>query len=135
MGKYPDSKVWVCALFSCLTFAAEVPGREGFRQGGDGGEGKLKEKKSTRKNRESHRQTKPKKGQFMNLSRGHSGQKFDVNRACFPKDKHQKSHRNGEIHELFVLTLSLIWFAGATPEQNAQYPCPKDPSVLKKNGA
>ena len=23
----------------------------------------------------------------------------------------------GEIHELFVLALSLVWFAGATPEQ------------------
>ena len=22
----------------------------------------------------------------------------------------------GEIHELFVLTLSLVWFAGATPD-------------------
>ena len=24
----------------------------------------------------------------------------------------------GEIHELFVLALSLVWFAGATPERN-----------------
>ena len=24
----------------------------------------------------------------------------------------------GEIHELFVLALSLVWFAGATPESN-----------------
>ena len=24
----------------------------------------------------------------------------------------------GEIHELFVLALSLVWFAGATPDQN-----------------
>ena len=25
----------------------------------------------------------------------------------------------GEIHELFVLALSLVWFAGATPDKNA----------------
>ena len=25
----------------------------------------------------------------------------------------------GEIHELFVLALSLVWFAGATPESGA----------------
>ena len=36
------------------------------------------------------RQTKPKKGQFMNFSQGHSGTKVRyVNRACFPKEKHQ----------------------------------------------
>ena len=38
----------------------------------------------------------------------------DVNRACFPKGKHQNSQKMGEIHELFVLALSLVWFAGAT---------------------
>ena len=27
----------------------------------------------------------------MNFSRGHSGTKFSVNRACFPKEKHQNS--------------------------------------------
>ena len=26
----------------------------------------------------------------------------------------------GEIHELFVLPLSLVWFAGATPEKGRQ---------------
>ena len=52
---------------------------------------------------------------FMNFSQGHSKQKFNVNRACFPMDKHQNSQK-GEIHELFVLALSLVWFAGATPE-------------------
>ena len=40
------------------------------------------------------RQTKPKEGQFMNFSRGHSGTKVrDVNRACFPKEKHQNSQK------------------------------------------
>ena len=49
----------------------------------------------------------------MTFSQGHSGTKVrDVNRACFPKEKHTKM---GEIHELFVLALSLVWFAGATP--------------------
>ena len=54
----------------------------------------------------------------MNFSQGHSGTKVRyVNRACFPKEKHQNSDKKmGEIHELFVLALSLVWFAGATPE-------------------
>ena len=54
-------------------------------------------------NQESPRQTKSKKGQF------------DVNRACFPKEKTPEFTKMGEIHELFVLALSLVWFAG-TPE-------------------
>ena len=39
-----------------------------------------------------------------------------MNRACFPKEKQQNSQKMGEIHELFVLALSLVWFAGATPD-------------------
>ena len=64
------------------------------------------------------RQTKPNKGQFMNFSQGHSGTKVrHVNRACFPREeKHQNSQKKGEIHELLVLALSLVWFAGATPD-------------------
>ena len=38
-----------------------------------------------------------------------------MNRACFPKEN-TRIHKNGEIHELFVLALSLVWFAGATPD-------------------
>ena len=54
------------------------------------------------------------KGQFMNFSGDKLEQKFDVNRACFPKEKRQNSHKHGrEIHELFVLALFLVWFAGA----------------------
>ena len=64
--------------------------------------------RSTRKNRQQHpsrnhytffnqewpRQTKPKKGRFMNFSQGHSGTKVQfVNRACFPKEKHQNSQK------------------------------------------
>ena len=49
----------------------------------------------------------------MNFSWGHSGTKVQfVNRACFPKGKHQNSQKMGKIHELFVLALSLVWFAG-----------------------
>ena len=40
------------------------------------------------------RQTKPKKGQFMNFSQGHSGTKFNVNRASFPKEN-TRIHKNG----------------------------------------
>ena len=55
----------------------------------------------------------------MNFSQGHSGKKvhFCEFRACFPKEKHRNSHKKMcEIHELFVLALSLGWFAGATPD-------------------
>ena len=40
----------------------------------------------------------------------------------FPKEKHQNSQKMGEIHELFVLALSLVWFAGATPDSRTQAP-------------
>ena len=60
------------------------------------------------------------KGQFMNFSQGHSGTIVRyVNRACFPKEKHTRIHKKmGEIHELFVLAFSLVWFAGATPDKS-----------------
>ena len=48
------------------------------------------------------------------LHRGIPEQKFNVNRACFPrkKFKHQNSQKNGQnSYELFVLALSLVWFA------------------------
>ena len=69
---------------------------------------------------ESPRQTNPKKGQFMNFSQGTLEPKFDLNRACFPKEKTPEFTKMGEIHELFVLALSLVWFAGATPELSAE---------------
>ena len=52
--------------------------------------------------------------------RGIPEQKFNVNRACFPKEKHQNSQKMGEIHEFFVLALFLVWFARATPEKNTR---------------
>ena len=39
------------------------------------------------------RPCKPKEGQFMNFSQGIPEQKFDVNRACFPKEKQQNSQK------------------------------------------
>ena len=55
----------------------------------------------------------------MNFSQGVPEQKFNVNRACFPKENTRIHIKMGEIHELFVLALSLVWFAGATPQRNA----------------
>ena len=146
---------------------------------------------SPRKSQEWPRQTKSKKGQFMNFSRGHSGKQarfsgkekhININKfvglsrdwvgakklfMCFfrvipygggkthkqnsPKNpgtipwkfclrvlffmcffrsldsmwivlvflrKHTRIHKNGRNSwELFVLALSLVWFAGATPEK------------------
>ena len=39
-----------------------------------------------------------------------------MNRACFPKEKTPEFTKTGEIHELFALALSLVWFARATPD-------------------
>ena len=47
-----------------------------------------------------------------------------MNRARFPKET--RIHKNGEIHELFVLALSLVWFAGATPDPYLQKICPQN---------
>ena len=55
----------------------------------------------------------------MNFSQGHSGTEVrDVNRALFSYGKTPEFTKMGEIHELFVLALSLVWFAGATPDAN-----------------
>ena len=56
----------------------------------------------------------------MNFSQGHSGTKVQCESCLFSQGKTRKKHQNsqkwGEIHELFVLPLSLVWFAGATPD-------------------
>ena len=62
------------------------------------------------------RQTKPKKGQFMNFSQGHSGTKVQCESCLFSQGKTPEFTKMGEIHELLVLALFLVWFAGATPE-------------------
>ena len=75
------------------------------------------------KDQKRPRQTKPKKGQFMNFSQGHSGTRVrNVNRARFPKENTRIHTKKGEIHELFVLALFLVWFAGATPEKKISAP-------------
>ena len=66
--------------------------------------------------RESPWQTKPKKGQFMNFSQGHSGTKVQSESCLFSQGKTPEFTKMSEIHELFVLPLSLVWFAGATPD-------------------
>ena len=61
-------------------------------------------------------QTKPKKGQFMNLSQGHSESKIQCEACLFSQGETPEFTKMGEIHELFVLALSLVWFAAATPD-------------------
>ena len=56
------------------------------------------------------------KGQFMNFSQGHSGPKVQCESCLFSQGKTPEFTKMGEIHELFVLPLSLVWFAGATPD-------------------
>ena len=57
----------------------------------------------------------------MNFSQGHSGTKVQCeDHACFPKEKTPEFTKMGELHELFVLALSLVWFAGASPDESCQ---------------
>ena len=60
------------------------------------------------KNQEWPQQTKPKKGQFMNFSQGHSGTKVQCESCLFPQGKTPEFTKKGEIHELFVVALSLV---------------------------
>ena len=69
---------------------------------------------------------KPKKGQFMNFSRGRSGTKVRCESCLFSKGKTPEFTKMGEIHELFVLALSLVWFAGATPERRLLRECSRE---------
>ena len=73
-------------------------------------------------NQEPPRQTKPKKGQFMNFSQGHSGTKVRCESCLFSQGKTPEFTKMGKIHELFVLALSLVWFAGATPDSKGISP-------------
>ena len=47
--------------------------------------------------------------------------KFDVNRTCFAKEKQAQFTKMGKIHELFVLALSLVWFAGGILDLGKNY--------------
>ena len=52
----------------------------------------------------------------MNLSQGHSGTKVQCESCLFSQGNTPEFTKMREIHELFVLALSLVWFAGATPD-------------------
>ena len=52
-----------------------------------------------------------------------------MNRARFPKEDTKEFTKMGEIHELLVLALSLVWFAGATPDSALSE---KDSKISKK---
>ena len=52
----------------------------------------------------------------MNFSQGRSGAKVQCESCLFSQGKTPEFTKKGEIHELFVLPLSLVWFAGAIPE-------------------
>ena len=56
---------------------------------------------------EGPRKTKPKKGQFMNFRRGIPEQKFNVNRACFPKENTRITKRAKFMNFSFWL---FLWF-------------------------
>ena len=55
------------------------------------------------------RQTKPKKGQFMNFSQGHSGTKVRCESRLFSQGKTPELTKMGEIHELFSFW-PFLWF-------------------------
>ena len=55
----------------------------------------------------------------MSFSQGQSGTKVQFESCLFSQGKTPEFTKMGEIHELFVLALSLVWFAGATPEINS----------------
>ena len=67
---------------------------------------------------ESPRQTKPKKRPVHELFPGaFLNKKFNVNRACFPKEKHQNPQKCAKfINFSFSFFLFLVWFAAATPD-------------------
>ena len=52
----------------------------------------------------------------MNFSQGHSGTKVQCESRLFSQGKTPEFTKMGEIHELFVWPLSLVWFGGATPD-------------------
>ena len=87
----------------------------------------------TLSNQEWPRQTKPKKGQFMNFSQGHSGTKVQCESCLFSQGKTPELTKMGEIHELFVLALSLVWFAWATPDPRKCRKIPGNSGFLFNN--
>ena len=71
----------------------------------------------------------------MNFSQGHSRTKVQCESCFFPKEKTPEFTKMGEIHELFVLALSLVCFAGATPDlgtRDTQTPKRASKEVLRR---
>ena len=54
------------------------------------------------------------------LSQGQTGTKVQCESRLFSQGKTPELTKMGEIHELFVLALSFVWFAGATPEKGTK---------------
>ena len=52
----------------------------------------------------------------MNFSQGHSETKVQCESCLFFQGQSPELTKMGEVHELFVLALSLVSFAGATPD-------------------
>ena len=52
----------------------------------------------------------------MNFSQGHSGTKVRCESRLFSQGQTPEFTKMGKIHELFVLALLLVWFAGVTPD-------------------
>ena len=75
-----------------------------------------------KENQEWPRQTKPKKGQFMNFSQGHSGTRVQCESLVFLGKTHQNSQKRARNSWTFRFGLFLVWFAGATPEKCPWYP-------------
>ena len=69
--------------------------------------------KVTTKPRSGPGKPNQKKSQFMNFSQGHSGTNIQCEPCLFSQGKTPEFTKMGEIHELFVLALSLVWFARA----------------------
>ena len=67
-------------------------------------------------------QTKERSGH--KLSQGHSETKVQCESCLLSWGKTPEFTKKGEIHELFVLALSLVWFAGATPDMTEFFPSP-----------
>ena len=76
---------------------------------------------------ESPRQTKPRKGQFMNSSRGHSRTEVQCESCLLSQGKTPEFTNMGEIHELFVLALSLVCWGDSWQKGNAL-------QILKSSG-
>ena len=65
----------------------------------------------------------------MSFSQGHSGTKVQCESCLFSLGKTPKFINLGEIHELFVLAPSLVWFAGVTPDETPRIQKSTTPSL------